>query len=104
MRSPSARLRSSGSGMTDRLQGNAVAGDFVAGLAVDLGAIENALQVGYAHDGSVVGFGKQAFGLNVCCAEARSPAAGLLPGAFSCVSRWAGFSGNTLAPVSRSCA
>ncbi len=49
-----------------RLQGNAAAGDFVTGLAVNLGAIENALQVGYAHDGSVVGFGKQAFGLNVC--------------------------------------
>ncbi len=52
--------------MTTRLQRNAAAGDLVAGLAVDLGAVENTLQVGYPRDGGVVDLGKQVFDLHAC--------------------------------------
>ena len=47
------------------VKGNAATGDGVGRFAVNFGAVENALQIGYPHDGDVIDLGKQLFRLDV---------------------------------------
>ena len=48
-----------------RVKRDAVAGDCVAGLAVNLSAVEDALEVSDPHDGGVADRGEQVFGLDL---------------------------------------